>query len=125
MKYAINAAQAPDAYGSCSQGTTAGRFVYASGQLPVGRDGKTIVGDSVATQVSHVIDNIEAILAEVGCSLSDVAQTTVYLTRIEDFDAMDRVFAKRFPQPAPARSVVAVSALPLGALVEMDCVACR
>lgn len=118
MKYAINAAQAPDAYGSCSQGTTAGRFVYTSGQLPVGPDGKTIVGASVATQTSRVIDIIEAILAEVGCSLSDVAQTTVYLSRIEDF-------AQRFPQPAPSRSVVAVSALPLGALVEMDCVACR
>ena len=70
MKYAINAAQAPDAYGSCSQGTTAGRFVYTSGQLPVGPDGKTIVGASVATQTSRVIDIIEAILAEVGCSLS-------------------------------------------------------
>ena len=60
-----------------------------------------------------------------GCSLSDVAQTTVYLARIEDFETMDEVFAQRFPQPAPSRSVVAVSALPLGALVEMDCVACR
>ena len=118
MKYAINAAQAPDAYGSCSQGTTAGRFVYTSGQLPVGPDGKTIVGASVATQTSRVIDIIEAILAE-------VAQTTVYLARIEDFETMDEVFAQRFPQPAPSRSVVAVSALPLGALVEMDCVACR
>jgi len=125
MKYAINAAQAPDAYGSCSQGTTAGRFVYTSGQLPVAPDGETIVGTTVAAQTSRVIDIIEAILAEVGCSLSDVAQTTVYLAHIEDFDAMDQVFAKRFTQPAPSRSVVAVSALPLGALVEMDCVACR
>ena len=64
MKYAINAAQAPDAYGSCSQGTTAGRFVYTSGQLPVGPDGKTIVGASVATQTSRVIDIIEAATAE-------------------------------------------------------------
>lgn len=91
----------------------------------MGPDGKTIVGASVATQTSRVIDIIEAILAEVGCSLSDVAQTTVYLARIEDFETMDEVFAQRFPQPAPSRSVVAVSALPLGALVEMDCVACR
>ena len=59
MKYAINAAQAPDAYGSCSQGTTAGRFVYTSGQLPVGPDGKTIVGAFVATQTSRVIDIID------------------------------------------------------------------
>lgn len=125
MKYAINAPGAPDAVGPYSQGTTAGRLVFASGQLPVSDDGSKVMGEDVAEQTSRVIDIVETILAEVGCTLSDVAQTTVYLADINDLDAMNEVYAQRFPQPAPARAVVAVSSLPMGALVEMDCVACR
>ena len=125
MKYAINAARGARCLRLLLAGHDGWKVCLHIGPAPVGPDGKTIVGASVATQTSRVIDIIEAILAEVGCSLSDVAQTTVYLARIEDFETMDEVFAQRFPQPAPSRSVVAVSALPLGALVEMDCVACR
>ena len=79
----------------------------------------------VAEQTERIIDIIEAMLDTVGCTLSDVAQTTVYLTSIDDMGPMNEVYARRFVPPAPARAVVAVSALPLGALVEMDCVACR
>ena len=71
------------------------------------------------------VDNIEAILAEVDCTLADVAQTTVYLTSLDDMAAMNEVYARRFTTPAPARAVVGVNELPLGALIEMDCVACR
>ncbi|MGI6229551.1 MAG: RidA family protein [Tractidigestivibacter sp.] len=125
MKYAINAMGAPEAQGPYSQGTTAGRLVFASGQLPVSDDGTKIVGSTVREQTSRIIDVVEAILAEVGCTLSDVAQTTVYLADINDMEAMNEVYASRFPQPAPARSVIQAAALPMGALVEMDCVACR
>lgn len=126
MKYAINAMNAPDAQGPYSQGTTAGRLVFASGQLAIDpQDSSRVIEGGVAAQTSRVLDIIESILAEVGCTLSDVAQTTVYLARIEDMDEMNEVYAQRFGMPAPSRSVVAVSALPMGALVEMDCVACR
>ena len=74
---------------------------------------------------NSIIANVNALLAEVDCSLSDVAQTNVYLTDIRDLQAFNEVYARYFTPPAPARSVVAVSALPMGALVEMDCVACR
>ena len=126
MKYSINAQGAPDAIGPYSQGTTAGRLVFASGQLPVSPDdNERLVEGGIGEQTERVIDIIEAILGEVGCTLADVAQTTVYLASLEDMGGMNEVYARRFPSPAPARAVVGVSELPLGALVEMDCVACR
>ena len=76
-------------------------------------------------QTERVIDIIESILSEVDCTLADVAQTTVYLSSLKDMEAMNEVYARRFSTPAPARAVVGVSELPLGALIEMDCVACR
>ncbi len=126
MKYAINGLGVPEAIGPYSQGTTAGRLVFASGQLAWDPDDPSrLVGTTVAEQTDRTIDVIETILEQVDCTLSDVAQTTVYLTSIDDVEEMNEVYARRFLQPAPARSVVAVSALPMGALVEMDCVACR
>ncbi len=126
MKYAINGIDIPEALGPYSQGTTAGRLVFASGQVALDpQDSSKLIGSTVAEQTSRTIDIIETILADVGCTLSDVAQTTVYLKDIDDMPEMNEVYAQRFLQPAPARAVVAVSALPMGALVEMDCVACR
>lgn len=126
MKYAINGLGIPEAHGPYSQGTTAGRLVFASGQVAYDPDDPSkLTGNTVAEQTARTIDIIESILAEVDCTLSDVAQTTVYLTDIDAMEEMNEVYAQRFFQPAPARAVVAVSALPMGALVEMDCVACR
>ena len=126
MKYAINAQGAPEAFGPYSQGTTAGRLVFASGQLPISHeDPRALVDGGITEQTDRVIDIIESILGEVGCTLSDVAQTTVYLASLSDLEAMNEVYARRFGSPAPARAVVGVSELPLGSLVEMDCVACR
>ena len=126
MKYSINARKAPEAFGPYSQGTTAGRLVFASGQLPISReDNRRLVDGGIREQTERVIDIIEDILSEVDCTLSDVAQTTVYLTSLDDMAAMNEVYARRFSTPAPARAVVGVNELPLGALIEMDCVACR
>ncbi len=126
MKYAINGLGIPEANGPYSQGTTAGRLVFASGQVAYDPDdpSRIIDGDAME-QTRRIIDIIEVILAQVNCTLSDVAQTTVYLASLDDMEAMNEEYAQRFPQPAPARAVVEVSALPMGALVEMDCVACR
>lgn len=126
MKYSINAQGAPDAFGPYSQGTTAGRLVFASGQLPISpENNRALVAGGISEQTERVIDIIESILCEVGCTLADVAQTTVYLASLSDMEAMNEVYARRFTSPAPARAVVGVSELPLGALIEMDCVACR
>lgn len=126
MKYAINAHQAPEAIGPYSQGTTAGRMVFTSGQVAIDpEDSHKVMDGDVYAQTERVIDIIESILAEVDCTLSDVAQTTVYLSDINDLELMNQAYSHRFVPPAPARSVVAVSSLPLGARIEMDCVACR
>ncbi len=126
MKYAINAIGAPDSIGPYSQGTTAGRLVFASGQLPISPDDcHALVEGGIAEQTERVIDIIETILTAANCTLSDVAQTTVYLADIDDLDAMNEVYARRFPSPAPARAIVAVSGIPMGALIEIDCVGCR
>ena len=126
MKYSINAERAPEAIGPYSQGTTAGRLVFASGQLPISdSDSRRLVEGGIREQTERVIDIIESILSEVHCTLADVAQTTVYLASLDDMAIMNEVYARRFSTPAPARAVVGVSELPLGALIEMDCVACR
>ena len=126
MKYAINGLGIPEAHGPYSQGTTAGRLVFASGQIAYDpKDATRLIDGDVAAQTERIIDIIEMILGEVDCTLSDIAQTTVYLASIKDMDKMNEVYSRRFTSPAPARAVVAVSELPLGALVEMDCVACR
>lgn len=126
MKYAINAPAAPESIGPYSQGTTAGRLVFASGQLPIDPEhcDRLIAGDA-AVQTERVIQIVQALLAEADCTLSDVAQTTLYLANLDDLDAVNRVYERYFVAPAPARTVVEVSRLSMGALVEMDCVACR
>ena len=126
MKYAINAADVPEPTGTYSLGTSAGRLVFASGQLAIDpNDNGKIIAGGVKEQADRILDIVEAILAEVNCTLSDVATITVYLIDINDIQAVNDVFRCRFSKPAPARSVVAVSALPLGAAIEMDCIACR
>ena len=126
MKYAINAPEAPEAIGPYSQGTTAGRLVFASGQLPIDRQHPHhLVKGGIKEQTTQVINNCRVLLEATGCTLDDVAQTNVYLADINLLEEVNEVYEQYFTMPAPARTVVAVSGLPMGALIEMDCVACR
>ena len=121
MKYSINAPAAiPWAPGNDR------KLIFASGQVAVDpHDPPRLVDGGVREQTDRIIQIFQTLLDECGCSLSDVAQTTLYLTDLSLLPAVDEVYARRFPTPAPARSVVQVAALPLGAVVEMDCIACR
>lgn len=125
MKYSVNAKGCPDAIGEASKGTTAGRFVFVSGQVALDEQGALLAKGDVKAQAERVLDQIEAVLSEVGLDLSDVAKTTLYLADLADLDAFDEVYARRIDPPMPARSVIQASALPLGAAVQMDAVACR
>ena len=124
MKQAIATAQAPAAIGPYSQGIAAGQTVYVSGQLPI--DPATgAIPEGIAAQTAQSLKNIQAILAEQGMTLADVVKTTVFLADMADFAAMNEVYSTFFKEPFPARSAVAVKALPKGALVEVECVAVK
>ncbi|MBQ9058483.1 MAG: RidA family protein [Atopobiaceae bacterium] len=126
MKYSITTKGAPAAIGPYSQGTTEARFVFISGQLGIDPETGEFVEGGIQEQTHRIIDNAEAILAEIDCDLSDVVKTTVFLKDIADFSAMNEAYAERFFKPAPARSCVQVAALPLPqALVEIEFIACR
>lgn len=118
---------APDAIGPYSQAVVAHNLVFCSGQvaLSAGAGGKLEGGSDVAAQTRRVLDNLAAVLKAAGSSLHQVVKTTVYLTDMTHFAAMNQVYAECFGTHRPARSTVAVAGLPKGALVEIDALAVR
>lgn len=115
--------EAPRAIGPYSQATRTNGFLFTAGQ--VGFDPATgeLVDGGVAEQTARVMENLTAILAAAGVGLSSVVKTTVYLVDMGAFAAMNEVYARAFGDHRPARSTVAVAALPRGAQVEIDAVA--
>lgn len=122
MKKIISSPKAPAAIGPYSQAVEANGLLFVSGQLPVNpTSGEMAEGIDAQTRQSLV--NLAAILEEAGLSVSDVVKTTVLLSDIADFVAMNAVYAEYFPSGAPARACYQVSALPKGAMVEIEAVA--
>ena len=118
----INTEKAPGAIGPYSQGFVVGNLVITSGQIPVNpADGS--VGEGIAAQAEQSCKNVGAILEAAGSSFDKVVKTTCFLSDINDFAAFNGVYAKYFPEGAPARSCVEVAALPLGAKVEVEVIA--
>lgn len=98
--------------------------MYLSGQTPIDpANGRLVEGD-VAAQTARVFANLASVLAAAGLSLEEVVKVNVYLTDMADFAGMNQVYAGVFSEPFPARTTVAVAALPLGARVEMEAIAC-
>lgn len=118
----ISTDQAPGAIGPYSQAVRVGDFLFASGQIPLTAGGDQISG-SAAEQAAQCLDNVEAILKAAGLGLADVMKTTVYLTDMDDFASVNEVYGSRFSEPCPARSAVAVAALPKGVNVEIEVIA--
>lgn len=121
----ISTQNAPAAIGPYSQAIEVNGFVYASGQLPINPATGAFPEGGVKEQTRQSILNVKAILEEAGLALSNVVKTTVYLTDMGDFAAMNEVYSQFFAQPFPARSAIAVKALPKGALVAVEVVAAR
>ncbi len=119
----ISTQNAPAAIGPYSQAIEVNGFVYASGQLPIDPATGAFPEGGVKEQTRQSILNVKSILEEAGLALSDVVKTTVYLADMGDFAAMNEVYSQFFAQPFPARSAIAVKALPKGALVEVEVVA--
>lgn len=120
---ALTSPAAPPAVGPYSHAVRAGGLVFTSGQ--VGLDAATgrLVDGGVAEQTARALDNLELVLGAAGLSLGAVVKANVYLTDMADFAAMNGAYAARFEAPFPARTTVAVAALPLGARVEIELVA--
>lgn len=122
---ALTTEKAPAAIGPYSQAIEANGFVYASGQLPIDPATGVFPEGGVKEQTRQSILNAQAILRSAGLELSNVVKTTVLLSDIADFAAMNEVYAEFFGEPYPARSAFAVRALPKGALVEIEMIAAR
>jgi len=116
---------APKAIGPYSPAVEAGGFLFSAGQVGLDPGTMKIVEGGVEKQAERVFDNLAAVLAAAGLGLPDVVKTTVYLTKMADFAALNAVYAARFGDHRPARSTVAVAQLPAGALVEIDVIAHR
>jgi 2-iminobutanoate/2-iminopropanoate deaminase len=119
----ISTKDAPAAIGPYSQAIRCGQFVYTAGQAALDPATGKLVGDDIQAQTHRTLQNLQAILNSAGTSLANVVKTTVFLTKMSDFKAMNEVYATYFGDPAPARSTVAVAELPLNALVEIECIA--
>ena len=123
MKEVINTKAAPAAIGPYSQAIKVGNLVYTSGQIPIDPTTGNFVDGGIKEQTRQSLLNVQAILKEVGLSMSNVIKTTVFLADMNDFADMNAIYAEFFSEPYPARSAVAVKTLPKGALVEIEVVA--
>ena len=121
----IHTDNAPKALGPYSQAIEAGGMVFASGQVPIDPATDQFVEGGIKEQTRQSLTNARNILREAGTDLTHVVKTTVFLSDMNNFAAMNEVYAEFFQQPYPARSAVAVKTLPTGALVEIECIAVK
>ena len=119
----IHSELAPKAVGPYSQAIVAGGFVFASGQLPIDPATGEFAEGGIKEQTRQSLTNVTHVLAEADIDLSHVVKTTVFLSDMANFAAMNEVYATFFSEPYPARSAVAVKTLPKNALVEVEVVA--
>ncbi len=125
MKEVISTKNAPAAIGPYSQATRVGNMLFASGQLGLDPATGLFVEGGVKEQTLQAFKNVEAILTEAGFCMDDVVKTTVFLADMNDFAAMNEVYASRFSGSFPARSAVAVKTLPKNGLVEVEVIAVK
>ena len=123
MRQAVSTPSAPKAIGPYSQAIRAGNLLFVSGQIPLDPATGALVGGDIAAQTRRVLQNLAAILEAAGSSFGQVAKTTVFLQDMNEFVAMNEVYAEFFPAPAPARATVQVARLPKDVKVEIELVA--
>lgn len=119
----VHTSHAPAAIGPYSQAVVHGGLVFTSGQIALDPRTGALTGEDAAAQARRVFANLSAVLAAAGCGLGDVLKTTVYLADMDDFAAVNAVYAEAFGAHKPARSTVQAARLPKDALVEIECLA--
>jgi 2-iminobutanoate/2-iminopropanoate deaminase len=122
MKEIIYTNEAPKAVGPYSQAIKSNGFIFISGQIPIDPLTNEIVDDDIAVQTRRALDNIGGILKSAGLTFDAIVKTTVFITDLEKFAAMNNIYAEYFPNP-PARSTIQVSRLPKNALIEIEAIA--
>ncbi len=124
-KTIVSTNAAPQAIGPYSQAVWAGDLLYCAGQIALAPATGNMVGGGIGEQTTRVLDNIAGLLQSQGLTLAHVVKTTVFLSDMANFAAMNAVYAQYFPEDFPARSTVQVARLPKDALVEIEVIACR
>jgi len=125
MKKVIHTSDAPAAIGPYSQAVESNNILFISGQIPIcPKEGK-IISTTIDGQTEQVFSNIEAILKSAGYSFGQIVKTTVFLTDMSHFAAMNEIYKRFFTEDCPARSTIAVKELPQGALVEIEAIAIK
>ena len=119
----ISTDRAPKALGPYSQGVRSGELVFTAGQIPLNPATGVLNTGTIEEQTHQVLGNLGAVLEAAGSSLHHVVKTTVFLADLNDFQRMNTVYAGYFSDKPPARSTVQVSKLPLGAAIEIECIA--
>ena len=119
----VSTDSAPRAIGPYSQGIAAAGLLFLSGQVALDPKTGALVQGTIREEVARVLENLKAVLEAGGTGLDRVVRTTVYLTSLKEFEAMNEVYARYFGENRPARSTVQVAALPKGARVEIDAIA--
>jgi len=119
----VSTSNAPAAIGPYSQAIRAGGFLFLSGQIPLDPATGALVSGGIADQTRRVFDNLGAILTAAGVSFDHVVKTTVYLADMNEFAAMNEIYATYFKSPAPARATIQAARLPRDVRVEIDLIA--
>ncbi len=123
MKKIINTDKAPGAIATYSQAVKTDQFIFTAGQIAISPSTGELIKGDVAAQTIQALENLKSVIQASGGELSSIIKTTVYLTNPEDFVPMNEAYAQYFPSEPPARTTVFISALPKGALVEIDAIA--
>ena len=119
----ISTDKAPSAIGPYSQAVRAGQFVFCSGQIGIDPATGKLIGFDIESQTRQVMQNLRGVLTAARLDLSHVAKTTIFLVNLEDFSSVNEIYGAEFGEHKPARATVQVAGLPLGALIEIECVA--
>jgi 2-iminobutanoate/2-iminopropanoate deaminase len=125
MKKIISTDKAPKAVGPYNQAVEANGFIFLSGQIPIDPEAGQITGKNIEEQAEQVLKNIGQVLKAAGCDYKNVVKTTVFLTDLLNFKAINEAYIKYFGTESPARSTIEVSDLPMGAMVEIECIAIK
>ena len=124
-KTVIATNNAPGALGPYSQGIATDNLIFTSGQIPLNPADGSFVNEDIATATRQVLENVKAVLNEAGADMKDVVKTTVLLSDMDNFAAMNEVYGTYFTDKPPARACFQVAKLPMGALVEIEAIAVK